>query len=240
MYFIICYTLSEVMIMKNKNLVLILILVIALAGSATAQKVIRKTVKKVITPQISPVQPPKTEATPEVVPDVPPPPPPPTYEVQTLEEDKGLFGWGVNSDIGGKLLYGSILLGVRGDIVFSDPLLIGEKIGLAEDAVEYRVGTGFSISDKLKTIPLYADAVVYLKEGTLFGTDGYIGTGLILNLYGTGPQSGGLGGQFYIGILADLGFEERTGINVGYASYNVGSSISDSGIFVSLSQPLKL
>ncbi|MEA3494132.1 MAG: hypothetical protein U9R38_07100 [Candidatus Margulisiibacteriota bacterium] len=226
--------------MRYKNLALILILVIALAGSAAAQKVIKKTVKKVITPQISPVQPPKTEVTPEVVPEVPPPPPPPTYEVQTLEEDKGLFGWGINSNVSGKLLYGSILAGIRGDIVFSDPLMIGEKIGLAEDAVEYRVGSGFSISDKLKTIPLYADAVVYLKEGSLFGTDGYIGTGLSYNLYGTGQQSGGLGGQFYVGILTNLGLEERAGINIGYASYNVGSNLSDSGIYISLSQPLKL
>lgn len=226
--------------MKNKNLVLILILVIALAGSAAAQKVIKKTVKKVITPQISPVQPPKTETTPEVVPDVPPPPPPPTYEVQTLEEDKGIFGWGINSNVSGKLLYGSILAGIRGDLVFADPLLLGEKFGLAEDAFEYKVGTGFVISDKLKSIPLFMDAVVYLKEGSLLGMDSYVGTGIIFNLYGTGQQSGGLGGQIYLGFLADFGFEERTGINVGYASYNVGSSISDSGIYISLSQPIKL
>jgi hypothetical protein len=226
--------------MKYKNIALILLLVAILAGSASAQKVIKKTVKKVITPQISPVQPPKVEATPEVIPDLPPPPPPPSYEVETIEENNGIFGWGINSSVGGKLLYGSILAGVRGDLVFADPLLLGEKLGLAEDAVEYKVGTGFVISDKLKSIPLFMDAVVYLKEGSLFGMDSYVGTGLIFNLYGTGQQSGGLGGQIYLGFLADFGFEERTGINVGYASYNVGSNISDKGIYVSLSQPLKL
>ncbi len=223
-------------------LVSIAALIVALSAfSADAQtKVIKKTVKKVVTPQIAPAEPPAVEPSPEATPTEPPPPPPPAYEIKTPEEDKGLLGWGLNADIDGKLLFGSILFGVRGDIVFSDPLLIGEKIGLAEDAIEYKVGLGFSISDKLKTIPLFADAVVYLKEGSLFGMDPYLGTGLILNLYGTGRISGGLGGQLYLGILADLGLDSKTGFSVGYGSYQVGSGLSDSGIFFNVAQPLKL
>jgi hypothetical protein len=240
-----CYTLAEVMKMKKHigMFVLFAVLLSICVSAAEAQsKIIRKTVKKVVTPEIAPVQPPKVEPSPEVVSEeVPPPPPPPTdYDVKPVEEDKGLLGWGWDADAGGKLLYGSILLAGRGDLVFADPLLLGEKIGLAEDAVEYRVGLGGVISDKLKSIPLFADAVVYLKEGSLMGMDPYIGTGLIYNLYGTGRVSGGLGGQVYLGILADLGFEQRTGICVGYASYKVGNILSDSGIFVTIAQPIKL
>lgn len=228
--------------MKYLSILLGLALIFGLASNAEAQtKIIRKTVKKVVRPQITPVQPPKTETTKEVVPDVPPPPPPLlTYEVTTIEEDKGLLGWGLNTDIGGKLLFGSLMAGIRGDLIFADPLTLGEKIGLAEDAVEYKLGTGFVMSDKLKSIPLFADAIVYLKEGSLFGLDPYVGAGLIYNLYGTGKVSGGLGGQIYLGILADFGLDQRTAVSLGYGSYKVGNNLSDSGLFLNISQPIRL
>lgn len=228
--------------MKHLSILLGLALIFGLASNTEAQtKIIKKTVKKVVTPQITPVNPPKIETTKEVVPDLPPPPPPPpTDEVTTIEQDKGLFGWGLNTDVGGKLLFGSILAGVRGDIVFADPLTFGEKIGLAEDAVEYKLGTGFVFSDKLKSIPLFADAMVYLKEGSLFGMDPYVGAGLIFNLYGTGQTSGGLGGQIYLGILADFGLDQRTAVSVGYGSYKVGDNLSDSGLFINIAQPIIL
>ncbi|MFH1577357.1 MAG: hypothetical protein ABID35_07420, partial [Candidatus Margulisiibacteriota bacterium] len=122
-----------------------LFLIIGIAGNVDAQtKIIRKTVKKVVSPQITPVQPPKTEENPEVMPEVPPPPAPPTWEVQTIEKDKGLLGWGLNTDLTGTLLSGNgSLIGLAGNIIFSDPWLLGEKIGLAEDAVEYKLGLGF-------------------------------------------------------------------------------------------------
>ncbi|MEE8637820.1 MAG: hypothetical protein V3T21_02130, partial [Candidatus Margulisiibacteriota bacterium] len=201
---------------------------------------IKKTVKKVVTPEIAPAVPPKTEPTPEATVEPPPPPPPPTFEVQLPQEDKGLFGWGLNTDLGGKLLFGSLVLGVRGDMIFDDPLLLGEKIGLAEDAVEYKIGLGFVLSDKFKSIPLYTEAVVYLKEGSLFGLDPFVGAGLILNLYGTGSVSGGMGGQVNLGFLADFGFESRTQVALGYGTYKIGSNISESGIQLSIAQPIKL
>jgi hypothetical protein len=220
----------------------ILLFSFCICRAEAQSKIIKKTVKKVVTPEIAPVEPPKVEPSPEVVAEeVPPPPPPPTaFEVKPEQEDKGLLGWGWNADLGGKLLVGSILLAGRGDIVFSDPLLLGEKIGLAEDAVEYKVGLGAVISDKLKSIPLFADAVVYLKEGSLMGMNPYIGTGLIYNLYGTGKVNGGLGGQIYLGILADFGLDQRTGICLGYGSYKVGDNLTDSGIFVNIAQPIRL
>jgi hypothetical protein len=228
--------------MKYISMLLGLILLLGIATDASAQsKIIKKTVKKVVTPQIAPVQPPKEEPSDEVVPEIPPPPPPPPDLDELIpQQDNGLLGWNMNADINGKLLFGSLVGGLRGDAIFSDPLLLGEKIGLAEDAVEYKVGLGAVIADTFKSIPLYADAVVYLKEGSLFGMDPYLGTGLIFNLYGTGKVSGGLGGQIYLGILADLGFGSRTGISVGYGTHQVGNDISDSGIQLAVTQPLRL
>ncbi|MDD4178965.1 MAG: hypothetical protein PHH14_02835 [Candidatus Margulisbacteria bacterium] len=229
--------------MKNyRSLVSLLLIVLALgwATCANAQsKVIKKTVKKVVTPQITPVAPPETTASPKIVPEVPSPPSP-TFEAQKPKEYKGLFGWGWNTDLSAKLLSGSLLAGVRGDIIYADPLSLGEKIGLAEDAVEYKLGLGFAFSDKLKTIPLFADMVVYLKEGSLFGLDPYVGAGLIYNLYGTGKVSGGLGSQLYLGMLVDFGFESRTGIALGLGTYNVGNNLSDRGVFITFTQPIKL
>ena len=229
--------------MKYLSVVLSLLLVIGLAGSVQSQsKVIKKTVKKMVTPKIAPVQPPTTAPSKEVAPTEPPPPPPPPPDLDQIvpKDDPGLLGWNTNADIKGKLLFGSLLGCVRGDVIFADPLLLGEKIGLAEDAVEYKVGLGFVLADTFKSIPLYTDAVIYLKEGSLFGLDPYVGTGLIYNLYGTGKVTGGLGGQIYLGILADLGFESLTGISVGYGTYKVGNNISDSGIQIAIVQPFKL
>ncbi|MBI5400323.1 hypothetical protein HZB07_06970 [Candidatus Saganbacteria bacterium] len=226
----------------KKIIALLISLTLLLEGNAilAQSKIIRKTIRKVVTPQIAPVQPPKTTATSEVTETVPLPPPPPTFEVRLPQTNKGVFGWGLNTDLTGKLLLGSILLSARGDVIFSDPLKLGEKMGLAEDAVEYKVGLGVAMSDKLKTIPLFADMTLYLKEGSLFGLDPMVGAGLIFNLYGTGRVSGGLGGQFYVGILNDFGFADKTLITLGYGTYNVGGSLSDSGLQIAISQPLKL
>jgi hypothetical protein len=226
----------------KKTIAFLTLLTVVLSFSALAAqtKVIHKTVRKVVSPQIAPIQPPKTEVSPEVTDTVPLPPPPPTFEVKLPATNKGLFGWGLNTDITGKLLFGSILASVRGDIVFSDPLKLGEKMGLAEDAVEYKVGLGFAGSDKLKTIPLFADITLYLKEGSLFGMDPMVGAGLIYNLYGTGKVSGGLGGQFYVGVLNDFGFPDKTLITLGYGSYKVGNNLNDSGLQIAISQPIKL
>jgi len=213
------------------------------AGESDAQsKIISKTVKKVITPQITPAAPPKTNPTEEVTPEVTPPPPPPDYEIKTIKENKGLFGWGLNTDIGVNFLTGNgSLIGIRGDIIFSDPLKLGEKIGLAEDAFEYKIGLGYGSGNNFYTIPLLAEAVAYLKEGSLFGLDPFIGTGLIYNLSGTGPLSGGLGGQIYLGILNDFGFGSgKTGISLGFGSYKVAETYSANGVQLAVSQPIKL
>ena len=237
-----------------KKTCFILIIALALSVGLISQrteaqsKVIKKTVKKVVTPQIAPVEAPKTVPSPEAVSEPPAPPTEEELEVILPEESKGLFGWGINTDIGGSFLFNNNggLFGARGNIIFSDPLKMGAAIGLAEDAFEYKLGLG-AVAGKdgnnnlLRSLPLYADTTLYLKEGSLFGLDPFIGAGLNLNLYGSDQKSGGLGGEFYGGILADFGFEAgKTAFTLGYGSNKVEGGLYTEGVYLLVSQPFKL
>jgi hypothetical protein len=236
---------GEVIDMKKVigSLLLLTLTIACLTVAAdAANKTIHKTIKKVVSPQITPLAPPKTDANQEVLPATPPPPPPAVSDTNLPKESKGIFGWGWNTDVGLNYVSGTgSVFGLRGDVVFADPLKLGAKVGLAEDAVEYKVGLGAGWGNNFKTIPLLADVVLYLKEGSLFGLDPYISAGLNYNLYGTGRVSGGLGGQASLGILADFGFDAgKAGISLGYGNYRVADTYSASGIQLCVSQPLKL
>ncbi|MBU1026360.1 MAG: hypothetical protein KKA31_01355, partial [Candidatus Margulisbacteria bacterium] len=203
--------------------------------------------RKVITPEIAPVAPPDTgEATDESDDDMPPPPPPPptvtTREVVPLKSSTGLFGWGLSTDLSALVLSGDkSLWGIRGNLVFFDPLALGGKIGLAEDAIEYKLGLGYVSASDFYSIPLYADVVVYLREGSLFGLDPYVGAGLINNISGTGSASGGLGGHIYVGVLTNWANDAgRTSISLGHGTYKVADAYSASGIFLAITQPFIL
>lgn len=236
---------------KIVNLTIITTLIISFALATTqageAQtKIIRKSIRKVIRPEITPTQAPKVstvEATPTLSPA---PPPPPNYEVTTTTEDKGLLGWGQNIDIAGLLQGGNGSLGFRANWLFADPWKIGSKLGLAEDAVEYKLGTGLLFgsdinNNAINTIPLFFDTVLYLKEGSFFGLDPYVGAGLNYNLYGTGSKIGTWGGQLFGGILVDFGLASgKTGLELGYGALRVGDNLSAKGIFFSVRQPLRL
>lgn len=240
---------------KTTILFIILSLLLTCSNYALAQsKIIKKTVKKVVTPEIAPAPPPLTstnEADPILPP--PPPPPPPISEVDTLKDNPGLFGWGINTDLSGSYLINRTgqqgLLGVLalgGDIIFDDPFAIGSRIGLAEDAVEYKAGLGLAFGNDTNNNPTFSiglstDAVLYLKEGSLFGLDPFIGAGLNLNILGTDGKMGGMGGQLYGGILADLGLGAgKTGFSIGYNSIKVADARLAEGLFFSVTQPIKL
>ncbi|OGC05976.1 hypothetical protein A2230_08665 [candidate division WOR-1 bacterium RIFOXYA2_FULL_36_21] len=243
--------------MKKISFILILLLAsgFVFTNKAIAEsKVVKKTIKKVIQPEIAPVEAPETESTEEALPELSPPPPPPQPEKMTElpKEPKGVFGWGTNADITASYLYNLSgqqglfgTVGLRGDIIFSDPLKMGEKFGLSEDAVEYKVGLGYIMGSgtndaPINAIPLFADAIVYLKEGSLNGADPFVGAGLNINLIGRDGKTGGLGGKLYGGILADLGLQAKTEFSVGYESISIGNGPSTSGIVFFATQPLKL
>lgn len=209
-------------------------------------KIIRKSVKKTVTPQIAPVTPPKM-VTLEAEPEAPPQPPPPAYEIKKPEAPRGIFGWGLNSDLGGGYTLGrGSAFSASGKIAFGDPFNLGSRFGLAEDAFEYKTGIGLVIGNdannlSMFSLPFLAEAVVYLKEGSLFGLDPYLGCGANLNLIGTDSTLGGMGVQLYGGVLADFGSESgKAGISIGYYSLKVGNIRALEGLTISVSQPFIL
>ena len=247
--------------MKNKRLtrlmtILILIIVgfcFCLAPAFAQSKVIKKNVTKVIIPEIQKED--SEESDPEATPTLSPPPPPSQInEAETTTTKKGLLGWNKNADLTGLYLISSRnqqgLLGLIGgklNMVFEDPLKLGAKMGLAEDAVEYNLGLGLLLGNDannlgIVSIPLSFGGKLYLKESSLFGTDPYLGLGANYNLLGTGQAVGGaLGFQLYAGTLIDWGFEGgKTGISIGYNAFKVTDLRAAEGFFISISQPFKL
>ncbi|MFA5839886.1 MAG: hypothetical protein WC890_04430 [Candidatus Margulisiibacteriota bacterium] len=239
--------------MKNKTLFVLaitLVVVFCIADSASASKVVRKSVRKVVEPAIAPVPPPAT-STQEVI-LTPPPASTTETEVKLPGKKKGLLGWSQNADFGAayQLCSGQQgllgLIGARGDFVFDDPWQLGGKVGLAQDAVQYKAGIGLyfgndSNNNPISTIPLFGEAIIYLPENCFFGYDPYFNVGLNFNLYGTNQTFGGIGSQFGAGILVDSGLGlEKTAIGIGFNSFNVGSIRSASGISLSFSQPIIL
>ncbi|OGC14810.1 hypothetical protein A2246_06855 [candidate division WOR-1 bacterium RIFOXYA2_FULL_37_7] len=236
-------------------LILVLTFIFFTSNLTFAQsKIVKKTIKKVIQPEIAPIEPPETSSEEGILPELSAPPEPPTEEYKVkAETTKGLLGLGLNAAYGGSYLFNlkgqQGLLGAlsaRGDFIFADPWLIGSKIGLAEDAVEYKIGVGYLMGNgtddqPINAIPLYADAVIYLKEGSFSGMDPFIGFGLNYNLAGRDGKSGNLGGQVYGGILADFGFGGKTELSIGYQSIRIGDGTpSANGIIFSATHPFVL
>jgi len=234
---------------KIISLTLTLVCLFSLSVMVQAQsKIIKKNISKVIRPEIAPEPAPIKLSTPEAVP-MPEPPLPP---IETQKQDKGLLGWNSRADVSGLYLLNSGqkgllgLIGAGANLIIDDPAKIGANLGLAEDALEYRVGTGLYLGqDKndqsMFSIPLKADATLYLKEGSLFGLDPFIGTGINFNLLGTDTTIGGMGGEIFGGVLANLGWGTGPAeIIVSYGSKRVGSIRDAEGLGFSLAQPIKL
>jgi hypothetical protein len=231
--------------MKTWKVLLCLVLVFGILGaqavfSETQTKTIRKTVKKVVRPDIAPATPPGSSDTRDYAPTSPPSP-----DKIKMDKDKGIFGWNLNTDFNVLYNLSPSAAGLRANLVFPDPLMIGEKLGLSQDAVEYKLGTGIisgndSNNVAFKSIPLFAEAVLYLKEGSLFGLDPFLGAGLNYNAYGSGQVSGGMGYQAYAGILSDLGLGSgKTGFSAGYSSYSIGETIKNQSVMLMITQPVK-
>lgn len=234
---------------KLAILTLVAILTLTFISSSLAQnKVIRKTVRKVIKPEIAPEPAPVEEpAVIEEMPDLPQPPP----EPGTFGQDS-LFGWNTKSELNGSYAYNSGQSGFLGlvggnlNLIFADPAGLGSRIGLAEDALEYKAGLGLFLGqDKndlnMFSLPLIANATLYLKEDSLFGLDPFIGAGVNLNLIGTDSTMGGLGFNLFAGSLADFGWGTGpTEFKLGYRSIKVGDIRTSDGIIFGVGQPIKL
>ena len=237
---------------SDKILAVIMVMVfffsvsLILTNQADAQKIIKKTVKKVVNPEIAPTTPPEADS--DASSPALPTPPAPADEDVSYSEPKGLFGWGWNTDLNGFFQSNTSgsMIGARGNIVFDDPFMLGSRIGLAEDAIQYKLGLGYATgrdnnNATMSVLPLFGDVIVYLPEGLLFGLDPYVGGGINANLYGSGATSGGSGSQVYGGVLVGSGNEAgKTGIEVGYKTLQRGSTLQSTGITVGITQPFIL
>jgi hypothetical protein len=181
------------------------------------------------------------------------PPAAPPAEYQPYEREKGLFHRSLDARLSGFYLLNRAgqqglfgLIGGGCDLIFPDPNKLGSLVGLAEDALEYKVGLGLALGNGLNnqalwSLPLDLGATLYLREKSFYGLTPFVGTSLALNLFGTDNRSGGLGFQLYAGVENDPAKPGgRTGLTVGYGSYRITDGLFAEGLFFSLSQPIRL
>ncbi|MFA6431506.1 MAG: hypothetical protein WCV91_03905 [Candidatus Margulisiibacteriota bacterium] len=234
-----------------------LLLGVAYTADAATKKVVtkKKVVKKAAPKKVAPKKVAPRPVAP-IAPVAPIPAPRPVAPIPTPVKttSAGAFGWGLNSDISGTYLYNgkgpaSGAMGVRMDLVFSDPMAFGTWVGLSADAVKYKVGLGGfygkdNYDKKIYALPLYVDGVIMLPAALLGGVDSYIGGGVNYALYGTGKTTGTYGGQVYYGIMGDLGLGlGKTALEIGYGVVRAGTGTgkrSAKGLTISVSQPFVL
>jgi hypothetical protein len=93
----------------------------------------------------------------------------------------------------------------------------------------------------LLSIPCQLESTLYLKEGSFYELDPFIGGGLNFNLLGTDWQFGGLGVKLYTGVLTKYGpGNDKIALSIGYTSYRITDNRLAEGFFISISQPLLL
>lgn len=225
--------------------------------AAVAKKVVKKAVKKVVKIKkvVKKVVTKKKVVAPKMVPvaPVPPPPPPmapaPKPAPMVAPAPTGLFGMGLKTDIALGYIAGNSVMAGRADIVLADMLGLGPMVGLSDKAVMWKIGLGGATgtdvnSNTVKAIPLFVDGVINLPADLLGGVESYIGGGINYDLYGTGQQSGSIGGQVYAGIQGDLGLGGKSFVEVAYSIIRSGSSVklpySMKGIGINVGQQILL
>ncbi|OGC09127.1 hypothetical protein A3F86_01465 [candidate division WOR-1 bacterium RIFCSPLOWO2_12_FULL_45_9] len=208
--------------MKSRRVLFLLLFIIA-TSSALAQKL--------TPPAIAPALPPIEVATREPI-SLPPPPSTSEAEFEVPGQETGIYKWGIDSDASASLLLSSaMVLGGRFNILLPDPWQLGTQIGLAEDALEFKTGLGLAIG-QTSALPLFAEAVLYLKEKSFYNLDPYVGVGL--------NYTSKLGSQIFAGVLYDLGiYSGQLGIEAGYQTINLAATQSQ-GFFLSVIRPIRL
>ncbi|MCU0641336.1 MAG: hypothetical protein MUC35_04530 [Candidatus Margulisbacteria bacterium] len=199
-------------------------------------------------PQTTPLVPPDAESA-----IVEPAPAAPTAEYPVYQKEKGLFklaaagrvnGFYLLNRQGQQGLFG--LLGATGDLIIRDPQQWGRQLGLAEDALEYLVGTGLLIGNGLNahgffSVPLDLGARLNFRERSAWDRTPYCGAGLALNIFGTEGRLGGLGFRLYAGLEEDMASSEfPLSWQIGYGSYVITESIRSEGVIFSVGRPVRL
>ncbi|NQT30115.1 MAG: hypothetical protein HQ596_06060 [Candidatus Saganbacteria bacterium] len=163
---------------------------------------------------------------PPPAPPVPPPPPPPKVT------SAGMFGMGVTTDWTVGYVMGNSIIVARADILMGDGLGIGPMLGMASDAVNWRIGLGGAMGKDIndnekKAIPLFVDGLINIPADVMGGIESYVGGGVNYVLYGSGQEMGSYGGQVYYGIQGDIGLGGNSYAELGYSVIRSGASVKN-------------
>src|SRR3989338_307058 len=162
------------------GLLVVLGFFVGVAGVYTADAAVKKVVKKKVVKKVVKKAAPKKvapRAFPAPVAPAPPPPPPVAVRPAPAAVSAGLFGWGINTSLGGAYvntgkgsLSGSI--GLSGDWILDDFVGLGPMVGLSAKAVKYTVGLGgFYGGGGLKAIPVRAGGIIMLPADMMGGLE---------------------------------------------------------------------
>lgn len=223
------------------RLALLLIILLSLAGFSLAVTFI---------PPVTPQTPPDI---PEDAQLLSPPTAPATQEFPSLSPPQKLLNLGYRGELAGFCqLNGSAgeslinLWGTLFNLRFDDPWYLGRQLGLAEDALEFRLGSGFVLASnptngQQLSIPCLAAARLYLKEGLFFGLDPFVGLGVNFNLEGFPAGLDRAGGTILGGFFYNVGQpENKVAISLGYNSYRINGDNYAVGWLFSVGQPVGL
>lgn len=229
-----------------RNFLLIFLLLLSITPADAVYQQAIAPAKKIVQPPIAPREPLQPDAGTTFSP-TPLPPPPISNEADPLAQPKGLFNWGRNGEINGTAMLGNGWYLTAGTaLAFDDPWRLGEKFGLAEDSIVYKAGLtlGFGNTPGMAFFSLLqwvGETTVYLKEGSFYGLDPFVGAALMLNLIGTNNSSGGLGLRLFGGAAMDLAFGlGRAEVAAGYESERSGSTHGAEGLFIAVRKPIRL
>jgi len=222
------------------------LLLLALAPAQAYYPQTIATAKIIVPPPIAPLEPLQPDAGTTFSP-APLPPTPISNEADPLAQPKGWFNWGRNGEINSAAMIGNGWYLTAGSaLAFEDPWRLGEKLGLAEDAIVYKAGLTFGFGNTpgkvfFSLLQGVGETTVYLREGSLFGLDPFIGAAFMLNISGTDNSSGGLGLRLFGGAAMDLAFGlGRAEVAAGYETDRSGRTHAAEGLFFAVRKPIRL
>jgi len=193
----------------------------------------------------------------EAAPPPPPPPPrratPPPPETRTVApravpkkaQPDSMFGLGIRTTIDGGYITGSgktaSFIGGAA-MIMDDAMALGPMMGMAEDAVKYKIGLGGTYgkdySDHtFNAILVTFDGILHLPDEWT-GMQSYVGGQVNYPVYKS-DVAGAPGGAVYCGIQGDAGLGGLTYGEVGYGA-NRREGYSTKGFLVKIGQHLVL
>ncbi len=188
----------------------------------------------------------------------PPPPPPPRRAtppprrvapkpVPKKAQPDGLFGLGIRTTIDtGYITGGGKTASLIGGwaMIMDDAMALGPMMGMAEDAVKYKVGLGGTYGkdysdNSFNAILVTFDGILHLPEEWT-GMQSYVGGQVNYPVYKSDP-AGAPGGAVYYGIQGDagIGLDSPSYAEVGYGAAR-REGYSSKGFFVKVGQHIVL